>query len=157
MRRKEREITNKEELEAILKACKICTLAVWEKEGPYIVPLNYGYTYTNDKLTLFFHSAPEGRKVSAMKQHPFVSFNMYCNSELVSGGEVACKYTYKFQSITGEGKVVFIEDPQAKRDGLDILMQHQTNNKKTFTYEDKSLKAITVFKIEVTSFSGKGC
>ena len=31
----------------------------------YIVPLNFGYTYEEDVLKLYFHSAGEGRKVDA--------------------------------------------------------------------------------------------
>lgn len=47
-------------------------MAVHDEEGMYIVPLNFGYTYEEDVLKLYFHSAGEGRKVDALAADPKV-------------------------------------------------------------------------------------
>ena len=43
MRRKDREITDIEELLAVVSRCKVCRLAMAENNRPYVVPLNFGY------------------------------------------------------------------------------------------------------------------
>ena len=63
MRRKDREIQNTEDKIKIIEKCKYLRLGLSENNMPYIVPLNYGYSYENEKLTLYFHCAKEGKKI----------------------------------------------------------------------------------------------
>lgn len=45
MRRKDREITGRENIEPILQACKVCRVAMTGTDGwPYVIPMNFGYT-----------------------------------------------------------------------------------------------------------------
>jgi nitroimidazol reductase NimA-like FMN-containing flavoprotein (pyridoxamine 5'-phosphate oxidase superfamily) len=62
MRRKDKEITNIEDKINIIDQCKVCRLGLSENNKPYIIPLNYGYSFENNMLTLFFHSAKEERR-----------------------------------------------------------------------------------------------
>ncbi len=62
MRRKEREITDTHQLQQILEECKVCRVAMQDKDGLYLVPLNFGYQYQDGKLTLYLHSSKEGRR-----------------------------------------------------------------------------------------------
>ncbi|MDR2089589.1 MAG: pyridoxamine 5'-phosphate oxidase family protein, partial [Clostridiales Family XIII bacterium] len=57
MRRKDKEITDVNEKLEILQKNKVCRLALSESDRPYIVPLNYGYSFENGALTLYFHGA----------------------------------------------------------------------------------------------------
>ena len=71
MRRADREVTNPEQIAAIVAACDIVEVAYADAEGLTIVPLNFGFDYEYDeatgKLTLWFHSAPRGRKLDAIR------------------------------------------------------------------------------------------
>ena len=62
MRRTDRELTGISELRAILDQCDAMRIAGQDAEGFFIFPVNFGYTVEGDKLTLYFHSATEGRK-----------------------------------------------------------------------------------------------
>ena len=42
MRRKDREIINKEQIWRIMQRCGVCRVAFHDAEYPYIVPLNFG-------------------------------------------------------------------------------------------------------------------
>ncbi|MDF2587373.1 MAG: pyridoxamine 5-phosphate oxidase family protein, partial [Anaerocolumna sp.] len=42
MRRTDREITDLNQIVDIMKRCDVCRLAFFDKEYPYIVPLNFG-------------------------------------------------------------------------------------------------------------------
>jgi nitroimidazol reductase NimA-like FMN-containing flavoprotein (pyridoxamine 5'-phosphate oxidase superfamily) len=59
MRRKEKEITDKAVIESIILSSSVCRLALSEDNQPYIIPLCFGY----EENTLYFHSAPEGKKL----------------------------------------------------------------------------------------------
>ena len=71
MRRADREVTDPERIAAIIAACDIVEVAYADAEGLTIVPLNFGFDYEYDeatgKLTLWFHSAPRGRKLDAIR------------------------------------------------------------------------------------------
>ena len=69
MRRADREVTNPEQIAAIVAACDIVEVAYADAEGLTIVPLNFGFDYdeATGKLTLWFHSAPRGRKLDAIR------------------------------------------------------------------------------------------
>lgn len=153
MRRKEREITDIHQLQQILEECKVCRVAMQDKDGLYLIPLNFGYQYQNGKLTLYLHSAKEGRKISALSQNSSVCFEMDCSHKLVEG-DVACAYSYEYQSIVGYGTARIVEDKEEKKQALSILMKHMTEKK--FEFTDSMADLVAVIKIEADSFSGKG-
>jgi nitroimidazol reductase NimA-like FMN-containing flavoprotein (pyridoxamine 5'-phosphate oxidase superfamily) len=66
MRRKDREVTDMNEIIEIIKKCDVCRLAFFDKEYPYIVPLNFGYSYDGAKLELYFHGANAGKKLELL-------------------------------------------------------------------------------------------
>ena len=62
MRRAEKEVKDLEQLEEILRDCNTVRIGTQDAEGMFIVPVNYGYDLTEGQLTLYLHSAREGRK-----------------------------------------------------------------------------------------------
>lgn len=152
MRRKDREITGRENIEPILEACKTCRLAMTGTDGwPYVIPLNFGYTWDEDGLTLYFHGGVKGKKIDALKADPRVCFELDREDGLTSGGETACRYSYAFSSIVGYGKVEFAQTNEEKRHGFDVIMQHQTG-RGGWTYADAALSVVEVFRVKADSF-----
>ena len=154
MRRKDREILEIDDKIKIIEKCKYCRIGLSENNYPYIVPLNYGYSYENEKLTLFFHSAIEGKKIDIMKKNNKACFEIDCDTKLIED-EIPCEYGYEYRSIIGFGEIIFLETDEEKTKGLTKLMQHQTGTKNNNAFEENELKSILVFKMEVEEFSGK--
>jgi nitroimidazol reductase NimA-like FMN-containing flavoprotein (pyridoxamine 5'-phosphate oxidase superfamily) len=154
MRRKEREITEISEKIAIIDKCKVCRLGLSENNLPYVIPLNFGYVYENEKLTLFFHAAPEGRKIDIIEKNNNACFEIDCDTGLIEGN-TACKYSYEFKSIIGFGKIIFLETDNEKSNGLKYLMKHQTGNETEWHFSEDDLKNVCVFKMDVNEFTGK--
>ncbi len=154
MRRNDREITDFGEIIKIIDQCKVCRVAMIDNGKPYIVPMNFGYEYKNKILSLFFHSAAEGRKINSLKSNNFVCFEADCGHELVEN-DVACKNGFLFESVIGEGYVTFILEPEEKKQALNMIMKHQCG--KLFGFDDNSVINLAVYKIEVTVLSGKRC
>lgn len=154
MRRKDREVTQIDEKLAMLKKYKIMQVAMVEGAKPYIVSLNYGYTFENQKLTLFFHCAKAGRKIDILNANNNVCFTLSGEYELVTG-DIACDYGYGFESIVGFGKALPVEENSEKIAALNCIMAQQTEGEQEFTYSENHLKATAVYKIEVEEFSAK--
>ena len=66
MRRKNKEITNRGEIDAMLKKAEIIHLAMCLDDKPYVVPLNFGY----DGENIYFHTAQKGLKAEIIRQNP---------------------------------------------------------------------------------------
>jgi nitroimidazol reductase NimA-like FMN-containing flavoprotein (pyridoxamine 5'-phosphate oxidase superfamily) len=153
MRRQDREIQGVEEKLRVINTCKVCRLGMAENNEPYIVPLNFGYEYENGALTLYFHSAREGKKIDILKNNPRVCFEMDAGHALIEG-DTACGYGCAYESVAGFGRIEFLEEAGEKRRALNLLMKHQTG-RGDFVFDDDRLNAAAVYKMAVAAFTGK--
>ena len=153
MRRKDREVTDKSKIRTIIDHCHCCRIGFHDDGEVYIVPMNFGYTYENDKYTFYFHGAQVGRKVELMKKSPYVGFEMDTNYQLTEG-DAACEYSARFQSVIGNGNISIVTDMEEKREGLQIVMEHNTG-KRDWEFPENMLKKVGVFKLEVTDLACK--
>ena len=69
MRRKDREITDFDEMMKIIAKCDTCRLALFDDEFPYIIPLNFGTDVEEGQLYLYFHSAKVGTKLDLIRKN----------------------------------------------------------------------------------------
>lgn len=153
MRRKDREVTDIAEIREIISACRCCRLGFNDGGRVYIVPLNFGWSESNGRLTLYFHGAKEGRKIDLIKKTGYAAFEMDTEC-LIKPADIPCNYTAVYQSIIGEGRVEIIEDNGQKRAALDMIMLHNSH-KDGWEYSDKMLEATCVYKLEAENFSCK--
>ena len=154
MRRQDREITDVNEKINLIKKCKVCRIGLSENDMPYIIPLNYGYIFENNILTLFFHSATEGKKLDIIKNNNNACFEIDCDTKLIEAEE-ACDYGYAFRSIIGFGKIIILEDMEQKINGLNQIMKHQTEQEAAYDFIHNDFKNICVYKMVVQEFTGK--
>jgi len=155
MRRKERQVTDKLQIIEILENNDVCRLALKDEEGLYIVPLNYGYEFIDDKLVLYFHGAKEGRKADAFRKgNEEIAFEIDEKVKLEGKADIACTYTYFYKSIIGIGVASTIDNRDDTLHALKIIMKNITK-KDNFKYNDNSINNVLVMKIEATSFSAK--
>ena len=85
MRRKEREIVNQQDIEAIIRQSLVCRLAMTDGNSPYVVPLCFGYR----DQTLYFHGAGQGKKLDILKKNSQVCFEFDLTTGL-KPGKSAC-------------------------------------------------------------------
>ena len=76
MRRKDREITDFNEIQKIIDACEILRLGLADGDFPYIVPVNFAYTVTDGQICFYIHGAVAGRKYELLCRNPVCSFEM---------------------------------------------------------------------------------
>ena len=153
MRRKDRQITEIEAIRAILDKAKVLHLAMIDGARPYVVPLHYGYTLENGVLTLYLHSAKEGRKLDVLQKNGRVAFVLETDVSLVSGGDLPCKYGAAYASVMGEGRATILTDPVEKTDALTMLMKTQTG--RNFYITEAMTDTVAVLRIDVEAFTAK--
>lgn len=152
MRRSDREITDIEDIIDIIKKCDVCRLALFDSEYPYIVPLNFGYSVSGDKVELYFHGAGVGKKINLIKQNNHVFFEMDCSHKLITD-ELACKYTMEYESVMGKG-IIEILNNEEKREALTIIMR-QYLQEREFKFDEEAVDFVTVLKLSVNHITGK--
>ena len=149
MRRKDKEIKDKKEIELIINKANVCRIGLSDNNNPYIVPVNFGY---KDNC-LFIHSASEGKKIDIIKKNNNVCFEMDIDHEILLGKPV-CHTTSKYCSVIGFGKAYIIDDFDEKIKALNIILEHYFPDV-PHEYSDKFLKKIVIIKIEIGKMTGK--
>ena len=152
MRRRDREIENTKELLEVLDACQVMRIGMYDEDGVYILPMNFGYAFEDDKLTFYMHGALEGKKLDLIRQNSKVGFELDCDHKLIEG-KVACQYGFHYASIVGKGIAEVITEPQEKIKGMTSLMKGITG--KDFEFNEKLVSIVSVIKVTATEFAGK--
>ncbi len=165
MRNKKKEVTSKEAMEAVLREAQLLHLGMCDQDHqgalPYVLPLNFGYADGR----IYIHSSREGKKIEVLRRNPRVCFAAEVDVALrppkaktdpeAPGDEssTACGFGMRFRSVVGFGRAVILEDPDAVRQGLDVIMAHYSDGR--HDYLDKVLAKTAVIRIDVESMTGK--
>ena len=150
MRRKEKEITNTREINAIIQKAKVCRLGLAVDNTPYIVPVFFGY----ENNCLYIHCAKEGRKLDMIRQNNTVCFEMEGDTEITNRDKSACQWSSAYRSVIGWGSASILENPEEKKQALDVIMKHYSN-RTSFEYNKKAVEEVVIIKIVVAHLSGK--
>ena len=151
MRRKDREITDINDMIQVMERCDVCRLAMNDGDYPYILPLNFGMQVVDGQITLYFHGATEGKKYDLFKQDNRASFEMDCAHGLVTD-EGTGNCTMEYESVIGRGKVEIVPEEE-KYEALCILMAHY--HKEDFPFNQAMIPHTNVFKLTVEQMTGK--
>lgn len=152
MTRREREVTDQEEIITILDRCMVVHLAMVEDGKPYVVAMNYGYTMEDGKLTLYLHGAQQGRKLDILRANPDVYFEMECDV-IPFRGKLACQCGTAYASVMGSGSARILEDLEERKAGLSAFMKTQTG--KDFEFQERMISAVSVIRVDVEEYTAK--
>jgi nitroimidazol reductase NimA-like FMN-containing flavoprotein (pyridoxamine 5'-phosphate oxidase superfamily) len=152
MRRKDREISESKEIETIISRCDVCRVAFASGNVPYIVTMNFGYR-GGDVPVLYFHCAPEGRKIEMINKNNYVCFEMDTDHEIFKG-EKGCDWGMNFSSVVGYGNLFIIKDKHEKIAGLNHIM-NQYGGSGTYSFDEKVLAKTTVLRLDITAMTAK--
>lgn len=177
MRLAKREVTDPEALRAIVETCRTVRIGAQDDEGIFVVPMNFGYEWASDPatttraeedavedaapgrphLTLWLHSAGEGRKAAAFRAGGAAGTPVAIEMDIEEGvisGEYTCAYSFAYRSIMGSGRIYPITDPVEKAQGLARIMEHLAPAAAR-TFPPEALERVSVWRVDVTSFCGK--
>ena len=150
--KREARVMDPAQISHILDTAKVLHLGLAVDNEPYVVPMNYGHTLEDGKLTLYLHSAVRGKKLDMIRQSPNVFFSIDCD-RMPFEGRVPCQYGLVYSSIMGRGTATIVEDVEEKKQAMSLLMKTQTG--KDFSFEDRLVSIVAVIRIDVTEFTAK--
>lgn len=149
MRRKEKEITDRSEIDAIINASVVCRVALANQNQPYLVPLSFGY----DGRAIYVHTAGAGKKIDFFSANKRVCVEFERNVGLKRHEELACKWSIHFESVIGDGTIQELTETTDKQYGLNQIMHHYSG--KDWEFDTNLMAKTRVWKIVLASVSGK--
>lgn len=152
MRRSDREITDRNEIDGILKNGTYASVALCRGDEPYVVSLSYGYDKAANRL--YFHCAGSGRKLEVLAENPRA-----CASVVEDGGYVRGQCEHRYRSVVLSGKMAVVTDLEEKKHGFEVLLNHLERDPapvKARTLPDAAAYgAVTVLRLDIESAAGK--
>jgi uncharacterized protein len=152
MRRKDREITETEDIEKLILKTDVCRIALANDNIPYIVTMNFGYSGGTNPC-LFFHCASDGKKLDMIHRNNYVCFEMDTDHELVTG-EKGCDWGMKYSSVVGYGRISVIKERDMKIEALNRLMAHYSKSKNP-VYDERMVERTTLLRLDIEEMTGK--
>jgi uncharacterized protein len=149
VRRKEKQITDRKEIDAIIHASPVCRMAMAHGNQPYIVPLSFGY----DGNAIYIHTAANGKKIDFIEANPRVCIEFEHQVRVLKDDNRACKWSVAFQSVIGFGTISELCDPDQKKQGLHRIMRHYSD--KAWEFNQKAVEKTRVWQINLESLYGK--
>jgi hypothetical protein len=149
VRRRDREITSPEEMQQVLKTTQYVTVALCMDNDPYLVSLSHGYDQA--KNCIYFHCAPEGKKLVYLKANSRV----WGQAVLDFGVTDECDYVYS--SVHFCGKMTLIDDLSEKQHGIEVLVRQLSLDpeKKLANIKPEKLAKTTIGRIDIDAMTGK--
>jgi nitroimidazol reductase NimA-like FMN-containing flavoprotein (pyridoxamine 5'-phosphate oxidase superfamily) len=143
-------IHDRKEIEAILKECKTCYVAMSEDNYPYVLPMNFAL----DGDYVILHSAQSGRMWETIKKNPKVCINWTLGEELAWQDEkVGCSYRVKSKSVIVEGIAEIVEDMEEKER---IIRQFMTQySDLPFKFSEPAIRNVGILLVPMSKLSAK--
>lgn len=143
-------IHNRNEIDAILKQCKTCYVAMSDNDVPYLLPLNFAMD--GDRVIL--HSAQSGRMWETLKKNPKVCINWTLGEKLAWQDEqVACSYRVKSKSVIVEGIAEIVDDMDEKERLFKLFMSQYSDL--SFKFNAPAIRNVGVLVVPIGKITAK--
>lgn len=149
MRRKEKKITRREELDHIIHNSLICHLSCSLNDQPYVVPLSFGY----DGNAVYFHTAPEGKKNDILSANPRVCLGFEHEIHIQPDPDLACRWSFHYQSVIATGIAEEMVNPIDRLYAIKQIMLHYSGD--DWEFSEKELSKTTILRVILTEITGK--
>jgi nitroimidazol reductase NimA-like FMN-containing flavoprotein (pyridoxamine 5'-phosphate oxidase superfamily) len=149
VRRKDREITDRDAMRKVLKSTKYVTVALCMDNEPYLVSLSHGYD--EKRNCIYFHCASEGKKLVYAKANNKVW------GQAVQDYGVTDECDYAYTSIHFSGRLFLIDELNEKQHAIEVMVRQLSPNPeaKLAKIKPEKLSATTMGRIDVECMTGK--
>jgi hypothetical protein len=153
IRRSDRELTDPAGIESVLRRGRFVTIGMCHDGEPYVVTLTYGFDPSAHAL--YFHVAPEGRKLDAIAGDPRV-----CATVVIDGGYEAGACKHHYESIVIIGTMRLVDDAEERKHGMRVLLDHLEDDpgpmwERHKLGEDEAYGRMSVARLDIGELTGK--
>jgi hypothetical protein len=160
MRRKEKEIKDRQALEELLHRAPVCRIGLTAaasntdangrsfEDYPYVVPVHFVYS----EGRIYIHSSPDGRKMDSLRRNPRVCVEVDEYLGLISS-EKPCSYSSRYRSLIAFGRARVVEAEKEKLRALQLLMSKYAG--RSFDFSQKEVDRVAIVEIRLEQATGK--
>lgn len=151
LRRAEKELKDPAELRAVLLRQRHLTIAMCRAGEPYLVTLSHAYDEARN--CLYFHCAPEGKKIDFLKENPSVWGQVV---EDLGYNQNECDHA--FRSVHIKGRVEMLRTLDEKKHALSLMigrLEDRPDEVRRRLIVDGKLEKVAVGKITIEAMTGK--
>jgi nitroimidazol reductase NimA-like FMN-containing flavoprotein (pyridoxamine 5'-phosphate oxidase superfamily) len=149
LRRDEKEITARREIDEVIRGAQVCHLGLAVDGEPYVVPMSFGY----DGIAVYFHTAQEGRKIDMIASNPRVCVEFERHVELVTSDTKACKWTFSYESVVAYGDIEELSSPKDRARGLNQIMRQYSG--RDWKFDEPVFAKTRIWMVTLREISGK--
>ncbi len=152
MRRKEREMRNRETIIAMLEQSSVGRIATINQKGiPIIKPVNF--LYWDGKI--YLHSSMKGEKIRDIQRRSPICFEVDEPIAYVVASQAPCKASYYYRSIIIKGKSALVKDLNKKVEILNKMAEKYQPEGNDGEISVEILKKTAVIEILIEEITGK--
>lgn len=151
LRRSDKEIKDLDQMKKIIKTAQFMTISMAVENQPYLVSLTHAYD--EERGYLYFHCAPEGKKIEYLKRN-----NLVWGEILLDYGYSQGECTHLYASVHFSGRVRFVEDPEERKRAFELMIKGLDNDPDHLIermWEQISSSNVLVGRIDIDYISAK--
>ncbi|MFZ0005278.1 MAG: pyridoxamine 5'-phosphate oxidase family protein [Methanoregula sp.] len=148
MRRKDREISDRSVMEAILKSADVCRIALADENRPYVVPVCFAY----EDNAIYFHSSPVGKKIDMLTKNPRCCIEVDRSSGPIKSDN-PCTWEMQYQSVICTGTARILSEYGEKCAAMNCIMRHYSSEAHPFS--EKEMERVCLVKVLLDKMTGK--
>ncbi|MCF6159037.1 MAG: pyridoxamine 5'-phosphate oxidase family protein [wastewater metagenome] len=152
VRRKDKKITDKNEIEYILSTATVGRLGTCAHGIPYITPMNFVYDKETSKV--YLHCAHEGKKLDNIRVNPNVCFEVEDVKHIIVK-QPTCGSSVAYKSVIMFGSIRMLTDSATKNAALRKLADKYAPQNPEVPFTDVMLNRTNVLEIEIVEITGK--
>jgi len=139
----------KNEMETLLAKALVGRLGTCNRDEPYVIPICF--LHIRDKI--YFHSRPQGKKLTNMKANPRVCFQVD-DYDLVPSPR-PCDFTMHYRSVIAFGRVRFLTDLKDKMKALKAMLDKYDTAHSEEPIDEATAERVAIGEIVVEEMSGR--
>ncbi|MHB8770190.1 MAG: pyridoxamine 5'-phosphate oxidase family protein [Syntrophales bacterium] len=152
MRVAKKEIHDQTVIAELLAKSSVGRLGTIGQDGyPMIKPLNF----VHHRAKIYFHSAPEGEKIDAIRRDNRVCFEVDLPIAYVKSAGAPCRADYLYRSVIIRGRAHAVADREERVSALKALMQKYQPEGGYEGFSEETLARTAVVRIDIVEMTGK--
>lgn len=142
----QREITDINEIDTVLREAKMCRLALIDGDKPYIAPLLFGYCLSGGNPEFYFRCGEKSELIDIIKKNNKAAFEIDKLSEVVPNEDNPSLFEADYEVVSVTGTIEFITGID-KITGFSHILQKYNENGGECNISEQVLNSFAVLKL----------
>ena len=143
------EITDINEIDAVLNEAQMCRIALLDGDKPYIAPMLFGYCLSGGNPEFYFRCGEKNELIDIIKKNNKAAFEIDRLYEVVPGEKNQSLFEAAYEFVGGTGTIEFITGID-KITGFSPILKKYNKNGGECNISEQILNSFAVLKLTAT-------